>query len=182
MISNLLIMIIMLLLGERWQYNMNLTLIAAISENNVIGIDNKLPWHIPEDLKRFKRLTTGHPVIMGRNTYLSIPDRYRPLPKRKNIVLSTTLEEQNSIYVARNVDHAIVLTEKQESFVIGGVRVFESFLPYVNKMEITNVHQEYEGDIFFPEVNWDDWRLVNEEGNISGNNEIPYSFLSYVRK
>lgn len=159
---------------------MNLTLIAAISENNVIGLRNDLPWRLKEDLKRFKRLTINHPVIMGKNTYLSLPEKNRPLPDRKNIILSGSLEEQNEIYIARNVNQAIELTEQRDSFVIGGYAVFESFLPLINKMEITRVHKVYNGDVYFPEVNWNEWILINEEKR--SEDTINYSFLSYVRK
>lgn len=160
---------------------MSITLIAAISENNIIGNDNKLPWHIPEDLKRFKKLTNGHPIIIGRKTYFSIPEKNRPLSERKNIVLSKSLEEQEGIYLARNVNDAIKLIGDQDSFVIGGARVFEIFLPIADKMEITRVHKEYLGDIYFPKIKWSDWKLINEDKGISKNEQIPYSFLNYIR-
>ena len=101
---------------------MKITLIAAISENNVIGVEGKVPWHIPEDMKRFRELTLEHPAIMGRKTYESIPDRFRPLPKRKNIVMSKSLNPKEGIYIARNVDEALVLAEEKDSYVIGGLK------------------------------------------------------------
>jgi len=144
-------------------FKMKLTLIVAISDNNVIGANGKVPWHIPEDLKRFKELTIGHPVIMGRKTYDSLPDKFRPLPDRENIVLSSSLESQEKVY--------------------------HFFLPIINKLEITRVHRTFEGDSFFPEINLDEWKISRrEKWNPSmreekvGEHDIPYSFLTYLRK
>jgi len=154
---------------------MVLTIIAAVSENNVIGNKGKLPWRIPEDLKRFKELTLEHSVIMGLNTYLSLPKKFRPLPDRKNIVLSDRDYDEKGIYVARSIDEALRLCDCEESFVIGGASVYEQFLPLSQRMELTRVHGEIEGDVFFPEVNWSEWKETEtklREG---------YSFHSYVR-
>lgn len=160
---------------------MNLTLISAISENNIIGNNAKIPWKIPEDLARFKELTINHPVIMGRKTYDSLPEKNKPLPERKNIIFSKSLENQKDIFVAKTIEEALELTESKDSYVIGGKEIYELFLPLVNRMEITRIHRNYEGNIFFPEINWDKWKLINQEDKIS-KNEISYSFLSYVRK
>jgi dihydrofolate reductase len=160
---------------------MDLTIIAAISENNIIGVNGKLPWRIKEDMKRFKELTTNHSVIMGRKTYLSIPEKFRPLPDRKNIILSTTLEPQEGIYIARTIEEAIELAEGVSAFVAGGEKVYESFLPQSTKMELTRVHGIYEGDAHFPNVNWSDWILLSKM-DCSTENEIPYSFLTYRRR
>ena len=154
---------------------MDLTIIAAISENNVIGNKGKIPWRIEEDMKRFKYLTIGHPVIMGRKTYESIPRKFRPLPERKNIVLSRDYQSDEKIYVARDINEALKLTDRKDSFVIGGEIIYELFLPFANKMELTRVHDNFEGDVFFPEVNWKEWKLMNEEKHLQ------YSFLSYSR-
>ncbi len=161
---------------------MNLTLIVAISENNVIGFKNKIPWRIKEDMQRFKELTINHNVIMGRKTYESIPLKFRPLPERKNIVLSRNLNLNEDIYIARNIEEALVLTENKDSYIIGGEKVYELFLPLTNKIELTKVHHSYEGDTFFPDINWNNWDLVGEENGISEKDKISYSFLSYVRK
>lgn len=158
---------------------MNLTLIVAISENNVIGNNSKIPWRIPEDLARFKELTINNPVIMGRKTYDSLPEKNKPLPKRKNIIFSKSLENQENIFVAKTIGEALELTEGKNSYIIGGKEIYELFLPYVNKMEITRVHRNYEGNVFFPEINWDKWNLINQEDKVS--KDISYSFLSYVR-
>lgn len=159
---------------------MDLIIIAAVSENNVIGIDNKMPWHIPEDFKRFKSLTLNCPVIMGENTFNSLPENVRPLPERKNIVLSYDMECSKDIYVARSIDESIELTEGKKSYIIGGQMVYEQFLPLVDRLELTRVHREYEGDAFFPEVKWDEWKLINEERNKISKG-LKYSFLTYER-
>ena len=160
---------------------MDLTIIVAVSENNVIGINNKLPWNIKEDKERFKDLTEDHPVIMGRKTYESIPPKFRPLPQRKNIILSSTLASGEGIYIARNIEEALGLTDDNDSYVIGGKKVYESFLPRVSKIELTKIHKHFDGDTFFPEVDWKDWNLIYEEKNLSGSG-LPYSFLTYIRK
>lgn len=165
---------------ERWLFKMNLKIIVAISENNVIGINNKIPWRIPEDMKRFKELTTGHPVIMGSKTYLSIPEKFRPLPDRKNIILSKKLEPQNGIYIAKNIEEALSFTENEDSFVIGGSQIYEEFLPRANFLEITKVHETFDGDSFFPEINWNDWKKIYEKRQKSEKG-LEFSFQTFKR-
>jgi dihydrofolate reductase len=160
---------------------MKLTLIAAVSENNVIGFQDKVPWRIKEDMIRFKELTIGHPVVMGRRTYLSLPEKFRPLPDRKNIILSKTLEPFDGVCVAGKLCDAIRLTEQQESYVIGGGQIYQLFLPFVNKMELTKVHSIFEGDTFFPDVSWKEWNLVNEEKKVNDAG-LSFSFETYVRR
>lgn len=158
-------------------------MIVAASENNVIGFENKIPWKISEDLKHFVELTVGHPVIIGRKTYLSISEKFRPLPNRKNIILSSTFESEDKIiYIARDLPEAIKFTENKESYVIGGAVVYAEFLPLIKKIELTRIHRHYEGNIFLPIINWDNWRLISEKKGVSEKDGIPYSFLSYVRK
>ena len=151
---------------------MNLILIVAISENNVIGKDSKMPWHIPEDLKRFRELTLNHPIIMGRKTFESIG---KPLDKRKNIILSRTLESVPKIYIARTIEEALELTENKDSYIIGGETIYKTFLLKANRLELTRINKQYEGDSFFPEIDWGQWYLINEEC------KGPYSFLSYKK-
>lgn len=164
---------------------MNLTIIAAVSENNVIGINGRIPWKIKEDMQRFKELTLYHPVIMGRKTYESIPEKFRPLPQRENIILSRTLERKEGIYVARSVDEALAATalgNNQEPYIIGGEQVYNSFLDLSNRIELTRIHKiYYEGDAFFPIINLDEWRLTNKREG-STEDELRYSFLTYNRK
>ena len=161
---------------------MSLRIIVAISENDVIGIDGRIPWDIKEDRIRFRDLTLEHPiVIMGRKTYESIPKKFRPLPKRKNIILSKTLNPEEGIYIARNLEEAVKFTENMESYVIGGEKVYEEFLPLVNVIDMTRVHGNYKGNAFFPKIDWEDWRKVSEEKKVSVGG-IPFSFLRYLRK
>ena len=154
---------------------MNLIIIVAVSKNNVIGYEGKIPWKIPEDMHRFKFLTIGHPVIMGRKTYESIPERFRPLFGRKNIVLSRRFKSNEGISIARSLDEAITLTDGIDTFIAGGQKVYEEFLPLSNRIELTRVNAEYSGDSFFPEADWGRWRLVNNEKFVN------YSFESYIR-
>lgn len=161
---------------EKCVFKMNLTIIAAISKNNVIGKYGEIPWYIPEDIKRFKDITFNHPVIMGRKTYESLSEKFKPLPGRKNIVLSNTLNEQSGIYLARNIEQAISFTDNKDSFIIGGGEIYKKFLPFSNKLEITRVNQNVFGDILFPEINFSEWDLINREDRGF------YSFLTYLRK
>jgi len=161
---------------------MNLTLIAAVSRNNVIGSNGKLPWHIPEDMKKFKELTIGHPVIMGRKTYESIPKNFRQLPGRKKIILSNSLEDKEGIYVARDVIEALDLTESEESYIIGGESVYKSFMHMANRLEITRVHRDFEGDSFFPKIDLVEWSLIDDIPGISRPDMLSYSFQTYIRK
>ncbi|MBT4377050.1 dihydrofolate reductase [archaeon] len=160
---------------------MNLTLIAAFSKNNVIGIESRIPWKISDDIKHFKELTIGHPVIMGRKTYESIPEKFRPLPGRKNIVLSRENSFNENIYLAKNMEEALQFTNGNLTYVMGGGEIYNLFLPLSNKMELTKVDKNFEGDSFFPKIDWNDWNLVNsiEKQTKKG---LKYSFLTYERK
>lgn len=160
---------------------MNLTMIVAVSENNMIGKNNDLPWpRIKADMQRFAQLTTPHPVIMGRKTYDSIPPKFRPLKDRKNIILSTTYPQAEGIYVARTIDEALALTEGKDAFIAGGHEVYKAFLPYSNRIELTRIRGIYEGDVSFPQVDWGEWDMVKEEQHLG--EKIPYSFVSFVRR
>lgn len=162
---------------------MILSAIVAIGANNVIGKDNELPWYLPADLKYFKKMTMGHPVIMGRKSYESIG---RPLPKRTNIVL--TLDPyyiSSGILVAHSLGEAISLAEELENdevFIIGGATIYEMSLPHLDRLYVTEVHKEFEGDTFFPDWNKDEWKLVTEEHHPSDDaNNFDYSFKIYER-
>ena len=156
---------------------MELSIIAAVSNNNVLGNQGRIPWHIPEDLKRFKRLTEGCPVIMGKNTFVSIVGRnHGPLPKRKNIVLSRSSLNYAGVYVAHSVREAIILCDNRDSYVIGGEQVYEEFLKLTSRIELTRVHRSVDGDVFFPEIDWTKWK----ETFLEGHGE--YSFHTYERR
>ncbi|MCA9487588.1 MAG: dihydrofolate reductase [Nanoarchaeota archaeon] len=155
----------------------DLIIIAAVSENNVIGRNNGLPWEISEDLQHFKELTINHPIIMGKNTYYSIG---RPLPKRDNIVMSKSMETKEGLYIARDMQEALDIAGNVDTYIIGGSQIYELFLPLVRKMELTRVHKDFEGDAYFPDVNWKNWKLTKEIDRITKKG-LKYSFQTFER-
>ncbi|MFB6146049.1 MAG: dihydrofolate reductase [Candidatus Nanohaloarchaea archaeon] len=145
---------------------MEKVIIAAMDENRVIGKDNDIPWHFPEDLKHFKETTMGHTVLMGRSTYESLPDSFRPLPGRKNIVLTRSgfQPEDESVHVANSLEEAYRTAEEigEKLFIIGGASIYGQTLEDVDKMIITEVHDSFEGYTYFPEFR-EDWNEVERE-------------------
>jgi dihydrofolate reductase len=154
-----------------------ISIIVAIAANNAIGKDNKLLWHISEDLKRFKKLTTGHDIIMGENTYYSLP--MKPLPNRKNIVITDKKDKKfdgcETVYsIAEAIDKC---SDANESFVIGGSSVYSQFLKFANKLYITRVNKNFEADCFFPEINYSEWNLIEKQENITDEkNDFSYNY------
>ncbi|MGB4654436.1 MAG: dihydrofolate reductase [Bacteroidales bacterium] len=161
--------------------NIPISIIVAISKNYAIGKDNKLLWHISADLKRFKKLTTGNTIIMGRKTYLSLPRK--PLPDRKNIVLTRSKNfEAEGCVVVNNIEQVFEnLSPSTENFVIGGESVYKMFMPYANKIYLTVVDREYEADTFFPEINFDEWDVIDEE-HLVANDDLHYKNITLLRK
>ena len=162
---------------------MKISIIVAIAENNEIGKNNELLWHLSGDLKRFKEITTNHCVIMGRNTYLSLPNR--PLKNRRNIVISHIPEEDGMNFVGAevvaNIDEAIKTADvDNENFIIGGGMIYRQFLPLANKLYLTKVQKTYDADTFFPEINYDEWNLISNEPHL--DNDPPFCYLIYERK
>ena len=153
-------------------------IIAAVAENNVIGKDGDIPWHIPEDLQHFKGKTTEHTVVMGRKTFQSLPNSFKPLPDRQNIVLTRSdfSKENESVTVANSLDQAWQKSENEKIFIIGGAGIYRQTIDEADKMIITEVHEEYKGDTYFPEWNQENWEEVerDERGEIS--------FVEYSRK
>lgn len=161
----------------------NISIIVAMAENNAIGKDNQLLWHIPNDLRHFKKTTTGHTIVMGSKTFNSMP--YKPLPNRRSVVL-THQDGGNfpGCEVAHSVDEAIALMEEdRENFVIGGGSIFEQFLPFTHKIYLTIVHQAFEAEVFFPEINQEDW-IEERCTRVENDPETPfsYSFITLIRK
>lgn len=159
-----------------------ISIIVACSENNVIGKDNGLIWRLSNDLKRFKALTTGHAIVMGRKTFESIG---RPLPNRRNIILSKNLEAMDGCEIMRSADEVLELAKStdEELFIIGGGQVYEQFLPFADKLYLTLVHTEAEGDTFFPALNRDEWTEVARESfKADEKNEFDYEFVDYLRR
>ena len=160
-----------------------LSIIVAISDNNVIGKDNKLLWHIPEDMKRFKRLTTGHVIIMGRKTFESLPNI---LPNRKHIVLTrdTSYKVNNeNVEIVNDIDEIEkYINDKEEHFVIGGAIIYSQLLKKSSKIYMTKVHKVYEGDAYFPKLSEEEWKIIEEEKGINNEeNPYDYDFITYVK-
>ena len=162
--------------------NRELTIIAAVSINNVIGNNNKLIWKLSNDLKRFKNLTTNHSVIMGRKTFESLP---KPLPDRDNIVITRdTNYSKPNIQVCSSIEDAINLTKTDtQPFIIGGGEIYSQTINIVDKIELTRVHEEFDGDAYFPEIPLDIFELINKENyNSDLENEFDYSYLTYKKR
>jgi dihydrofolate reductase len=156
---------------------------VAIAENNAIGKDNKLLWRLSSDLKRFKRITSGHKVIMGRNTFLSLPGG--SLPNRVNVVISDVPNEQfEGCDMAYSIENAIEkCLPDEEVFIIGGGMIYKQFLPHATKLYLTKVHHNFDADTFFPNINYDEWEEIErEEASLAGNDEYPHTYLIYKRK
>jgi dihydrofolate reductase len=166
---------------------MRLAIIVAVADNGVIGKDNALPWKLPEDMRHFKQVTMGKPIIMGRKTFESIG---KPLPGRTNIVIS-----RNGAFTAEGVrcvsslEEALLEAEQpvsmepaEEAVVIGGSEIYQVALPLADRLYITEVHANVEGDAVLPRVEWDDWREVRREHHVAqAPNPYDYSFVFYER-
>lgn len=162
------------------------TIIAALSRNGAIGRDNRMPWHIPADLKRFKRLTLGHPVVMGRKTYESIlASTGRPLPGRDNIVVTRAKDfSAPGCSVAHSIEEALAAaSEAAEVFVIGGGEVYALALPLAHRLELTEVDVEIPGDAYFPDFDRGVWREVHREAHSAeGPAGLRFAFATYDRR
>ena len=160
----------------------NISIIVAIASNRAIGKDNRLLWHLSDDLKRFKKLTTGHTLIMGRNTFLSLPNG--ALPNRRHIVISDIAGESfEGCEMARSMEEAVELAGATgECFVIGGGMVYRQFLPVAGKLYLTRVHASFEADTFFPEIDFSQWKaLYNEEVEAGERNQYRHTYTEYIR-
>ena len=158
-----------------------IVLVAAVAENGVIGADGELPWHYPEDLQHFKETTMGHPVVMGRTTFEGIvEDLGEPLPGRTNVVLTSQERAFTDGAVrASSVADALAAARKTGSdtaYVVGGATVYEQFLEQADRLVLTEVHDSYDGDTFFPEIEWDDW------SETSRDDREELSFVEYERR
>jgi dihydrofolate reductase len=160
---------------------MILSLIVAAARNRAIGKDNRLLWHISEDLRYFKHTTSGHTVIMGRKTFDSIG---KPLPGRRNIVISRHPQRREGIVPARSLPEALALcAEEQEVFIIGGGSLYREALPMAGRIYCTEVHADYEADTFFPELDRVQWQELSRQDFPRGETfEHPFSFVVYARR
>lgn len=160
-----------------------LSIVVAKAKNNIIGKENKLIWHLPEDLKHFKEITTGHTIIMGRKTFESLG---RVLPNRKHIIFS-----QNPDFKVNNenveVVHSLLQIQdliegEEEAFVIGGAMIYNLLMPYVTKMYVTEIDKDFEGDTFFPKINPYIWKETSrEKGKKDEKNNLDYDFVTYEK-
>lgn len=157
---------------------MKLSFVVAMSQNRVIGREGKLPWHLPEDLKYFKALTSGHPIVMGRKTYESIG---RPLPNRRNIVITRQKDFQApGIEIYHSVEEALTdLHGESEVFLIGGGELFNLTLPRADRLYLTLIEKDIPGDVYFPEFSPENFQEISREDHLSG--DLPFSFRVYDR-
>ena len=160
----------------------NISIIVAIAENFAIGKNNNLLFHLPGDLKHFKEITSGHSLIMGRNTLLSLP-KY-PLPNRRHIVIT---DKEHDFFpgceVVFSINEAIEkINNEDEAFIIGGGTVYRQFYPLAQKLYLTLVHKHFDADVYFPEINFAEWKETAREDFYDEKNGFSYSFLNLERK
>ncbi len=160
-----------------------LSIIVAKAKNNVIGKDNKLLWHIPDDLKRFRKLTENHTIIMGRKTFESLEN---VLPNRKHIVFSQNpdfkVNDENVEVVHSMLQIQEYIESNEEAFVIGGAIIYNLLMPYVTKLYVTEVDKDFDGDAFFPRVNEEKWREISrEKGPKDAENNFDYEYITYEK-
>jgi dihydrofolate reductase len=159
-----------------------IVMIAAVAENNALGKDNELVWHLPNDFKRFKELTSGHYIIMGRKTFESFP---KPLPNRTHVVITRQLNYQpEGCIVVNSIENAIQACPENETiYIIGGGEIYNQALSLSDKIEITKVHGDFEADAFFPEIKTEDWELVQSDFNNKDERHLyDYTYQTFVKK
>ncbi|THE10388.1 dihydrofolate reductase [Bacillus timonensis] len=159
-----------------------ISLLLAMDKNQLIGKDNDLPWRLPADLAYFKRVTMGHPIIMGRKTYDSIG---RPLPGRENIIVTRdTSYKAEGCMVIHSIEEIVKMSEEtqQELFVIGGAEIFKEILPNTDRLYITEIDEEFEGDTYFPAFDKSEWKVISKEKGIKDEkNPYEYTFFVYEK-
>ncbi len=161
-----------------------ITIIAAIAKNNALGKNNDLIWHLPADLKRFKKITSGHYILMGRNTFESIG---KPLPNRTTIIITRNKNYyKDGCLIAHSIEEAIEMASSEERiFILGGAQIYKEAIEkdLVDQLDITFVHHEFDADAFFPEIDLKKWEEKNRENfKADKKNNYDYSFVSYLKK
>jgi dihydrofolate reductase len=157
-------------------------LIAATSLNNALGKDNKIIWHLPDDFKRFKELTSGHHIIMGRKTFESFP---KPLPNRTHVVITKQKNyHHEGCIVVNSIEAAFEICPKNEDvFLIGGAEIYELGLPFIDKIELTLINDNFEADAFFPKIDFTKWELIREEFHAKDEKHAhEFSFHTYLKR
>lgn len=160
-----------------------LSLIVAKAKNNIIGRNNSLIWHLSDDLKRFKALTTGHTIIMGRRTFESLG---RVLPNRHHVILCNDMEmnvDNENVEILKDISELKYYIENnEENFVIGGATIYKLLMPYCNKMYITEIDKDFEGDVSFPEIDKEIWEEISREQGPIDENNFKYEYVVYERR
>nr|WP_315467040.1 dihydrofolate reductase [uncultured Undibacterium sp.] len=158
----------------------NIRIIVATDKNHGIGINNQLPWHLPEDLAHFKRTTSGHPIVMGRKTFDSIG---RPLPNRQNIVITRNADWSHSgVEAVTSIQDALDLVADKAAFVIGGAEIYRQALAFAQELIVTEIQQVYQCDAFFPEIDPTVWHEKSREYFVAESNQLHYAIVTYTRK
>lgn len=163
-----------------------ISIIVAVANNNVIGKDNTLIWHLPADMKFFKEKTSGHCVITGRKNYESIPEKFRPLPNRTNIVITRQKDyTAPGAIVVNSLEQAIEkakATNDNELFIIGGAQIYEQSLKFADKIYLTQIHHSFAGDAFFPQLNTNEWKEIErKKGIVDEKNKFAHDFITLIR-
>ena len=160
---------------------MTVSIVVAISQNHAIGKDNKLLWYLPNDLKHFKTITTGHTVIMGRKTYESVG---KPLPNRRNIIITRQNITIEGCEVVSSIEAALALcADEAEVFIVGGAEIYRQSLHLTDRIYLTIVHKEFDGDSYFPEIEANVWKeTAREDHEPDIKNSLPYSFITFERQ
>ena len=161
---------------------MNISIIVAVAENNVIGKDNSLIWHLPADMKFFKEKTTGHCIITGRKNYESIPEKFRPLPNRTNIVITRQANyHAPGTIIVDSIEKAIETAKEKgenEIFIIGGAEIFKQCMRFVDRIYLTKIYHSFDGDVFFPEIDPHEWKeTIKIKGITDEKNKYDYDFF-----
>jgi dihydrofolate reductase len=159
-----------------------ITIIAAAGSNNELGKDNDLVWHLPDDFKRFKKLTTGHHIIMGRKTFQSFP---KPLPNRIHLVITRNKDyhPEGAIIVHSMAEALEIAKDDEQPFIIGGGEIYKIGMEIVDKIELTRVNGSFEADTFFPEISSENWKLASEEFHLKDEkHKFDFSYQTFVRK
>ncbi len=167
-------------IGNSEQSRPMISFVVAMDRNRLIGAGDGLPWRLPDEMRRFKEITMGHAVLMGRKTYETIPEKFRPLPGRTNIVLTTQREyEAPDCLVVNSLQEALTaVPADQELMVIGGAHLFYELMPVVDRLYLTEIDGDYSGDVYFPDLDLSEWREVaREEHPRDDRHDSPFSFF-----
>jgi dihydrofolate reductase len=159
-----------------------ITLIAAAADNNALGKDNQLIWHLPDDFKRFKEITSGHYIIMGRKTFESFP---KPLPNRTHVIITRQKNYfAEGCIVVNSLESALkACPNTEENFIIGGAEIYNQSIDFADKIELTRVHNNFDADAYFPEINLNNWEVVFEEFHPEDEkHNVAFTFLTYLKK